>query len=288
MWNGKYIGHGIGLRTKHFSHLLEHGPQGIDWFEVISENFFSQSGRPWAVLEKVRAEVPIVTHGVCLGIGNTDPLNEIHLEQLKQLVDRVEPAWVSDHLCWGGFGGHYAHDLLPLPYTEETIRHVVSRIHYVQEYLGRQMLFENVSSYVSFQESEMPEWEFVVEVARRSGSGILCDVNNIFVSANNHGFDVDDYLNAIPPEMVGQFHVAGHTDYGTHILDTHIGPTPDGVWEVYQKALKRFGPISTLIEWDDEIPAYEVVVKEAHKASQLEKETLGEEARSTTPGASAA
>ena len=158
----------------------------------------------------------------------------------------------------------------------------------MQDYLGRQMLFENVSSYVAFEEDEMPEWEFVAEVAKRSGSGILCDVNNIYVSANNHGFDVDDYLNAMPPEYIGQFHIAGHTDYGTHILDTHIGPTPDGVWDVYKKALKRFGPISALIEWDAEIPEYEVVIEEAHKASQFEKEVLGEKAPSTTPGASAA
>ncbi len=276
MWESNSIGHGIGLRNKHFVHLLEHGPHDVDWFEVISENFFTQSGRPWAVLEKVRAEVPIVTHGVCLGIGNTDPINEEHLKQLKRLVDTIEPAWVSEHFCWGGFGGHYAHDLLPLPYTQETIEHVVSRIHYVQDYLGRAMLFENASSYVAFEESEMPEWEFVVEVAKRSGCGLLVDVNNIYVSAHNHDFEVDDYLNAIPPELVGQFHVAGHTDHGTHLLDTHVGPTPDGVWEVYKKALKRFGPISTLVEWDEDIPAYEVVVEEARKAALFEKEILGD------------
>lgn len=277
MWDGAtFLGHGIGLRTKHYTHLLEHDPDGVDWFEIISENFFPMTGRPWAVLEKMRAEVPVVMHGVSLGIGNTDPLNENYLEKLKALMERIEPQWVSDHICWGGFGGHYAHDLLPLPYTEETINHIVPRIQQVQDFLGRPMLFENVSSYLTFADNEMPEWEFVVEIAKRSGCGILLDVNNIYVSSQNHSFSADAYLEAIPPEIVGQFHVAGHSDYGTHLLDTHIGPTPDEVWDVYRKAVKRFGTVSTLIEWDDEIPAFEVVAEEAAKASSLTKEVLGE------------
>lgn len=274
MWEVKRLGHGIGLRSKHFGYLLEHEPVGVDWFEIISENFFSMAGRPWAVLEKMRQRVPIVMHGVTLGIGNVDPLNLSYLAQLKTLAEHVQPAWISDHLCWGAFGGHYLHDLLPLPYTQETIRHVVPRIQKVQEFLGRPILLENVSSYLTFADNEMPEWEFVTEIARRSGSGILLDVNNIYVSAHNHNFAVDDYLCAIPVDLVGQFHVAGHTDKGTHLLDTHIGPTPEGVWEVYRKAVQRFGSISTLIEWDDEIPDFSVVAEEARNAARIEQEVL--------------
>ncbi len=277
MWDGaRFLGHGIGLRTIHFTHLLEHGPHDVDWFEIISENFFPMAGRPWAVLEKVRAEVPVVMHGVALGIGNTDSFNERYLNKLKMLMERIEPQWVSDHLCWGGFGGHYAHDLLPLPYTEETINHMVPRIQYVQEFLGRPMVFENVSSYLTFSDNEMPEWEFVAEISKRSGCGILLDVNNIYVSSQNHDFSVDNYINAIPVDSVAQFHVAGHTDKGEYLLDTHTGPTPNVVWDVYRKALERFGHVSTLIEWDDEIPAYEVVTEEAAIASSITKEVLGE------------
>jgi len=274
MWDVKPIGHGIGLRKEHFSHLYENPVTGVDWFEVISENYFADGGFPWAVLEKVRAQCPVVMHGVSMAIGNTDPINELHLNHLKKLAERLEPSWISDHICWGGYGGHNSHDLLPLPYTEETLNHIVPRIQYVQEALGRAMIFENVSSYVTFQESEMTEWEFVVELARRSGSGILLDVNNIYVSARNHGFSTQEYLEHIPVELVGQFHVAGHTDYGEYIIDTHIGPTPDAVWDVYREAVKRFGPIPTLIEWDEKIPEYEAVVAESTRARQIQQEVL--------------
>ena len=286
MWNNKNLGHGIGLRTKHYGYLLENDVWGVDWFEVISENFMEPGGRPWAVLEKVRSQVPIVMHGVSLGIGNVDPLNEEYLKKLKKLEQRLEPEWVSDHICWGAFGGHYAHDLLPLPYTEETMQHIVPRIQYVQEFLGRPIVLENASSYVSFVESEMPEWEFVVELAKRTGSGILVDVNNIFVSAYNHKFSVDDYINAIPPEYVAQFHLAGHTDKGTYKLDTHVGPVIDDVWGVYRKALRRFGRVPALVEWDEDVPEYGEVVAESQKAKQIEEElfdgTSGESQASTT------
>lgn len=276
MWNKQDLGHGIGLRKEHFLHLLEHGPSGIDWFEVISENFFEMGGRPWKVLERVRQDVPIVMHGVSMAIGNTDELDWDYLKRLKRLADAVEPAWVSDHICWGGFGGHNAHDLLPLPYTEETVAHLVSRIQQVQDFLKRPMMFENVSSYVTFCQSEMTEWEFVTEVATRSGSGILLDVNNIYVSAYNHGFQIEDYLDGVPAAHIGQFHIAGHTNYGDYIIDTHIGPTIQEVWDVYRKAVERFGRTATLIEWDSELPPYEDVVAESQIAARIEKEVLGE------------
>jgi len=275
MWHRQNIGHGIGLRTKHYGHILEHGlgPRGArpDWFEVISENFFEPGGRPWRVLEKVRSEAPVVMHGVSLAIGNVEPLSESYLKSLESLARRIEPAWVSDHLCWGGHGGHYAHDLLPLPYTQEALAHVAGRVERVQERLQRQILLENVSSYVAFQESEMPEWEFLVEVARRSGCGILLDVNNIYVSARNHGFRAETYLDAIPGELVGQIHLAGHTDKGTHLLDTHVGPVPAPVWALYERAVARLGEVPSLIEWDEDVPEYETVAAECAIAKNLDK-----------------
>ncbi|MCB9641229.1 MAG: DUF692 domain-containing protein [Myxococcales bacterium] len=266
-----YLGHGIGLRTKHFEHLLEHPPHGVDWFEIISENFFDPGGRPWIVLDRVRETCPIVMHGVSLGIGNTDPLDPNHLQSLKTLKERIQPAWISDHLCWGAFGGHNSHDLLPLPYTEEAIRHIVPRIAQVQDFLGTQLLLENVSSYVTFQESEMEEWDFLREIAERADCKILLDVNNIYVSAFNHGFKVEQYLNAIPVGRVGQFHLAGHTNHGDYILDTHIGPVIEDVWDVYRKALDRFGPISALVEWDEAIPPFEEVVEEVTRSKAIEE-----------------
>lgn len=274
MWDGQSLGHGIGLRVAHFDYLLEHGPHDVDWFEVISENFVEMAGRPWAVLQKVRAEVPIVMHGVSMAIGNTDPLDMDYLHKLKALKEAIDPAWISDHICWGGFGGHNAHDLLPLPYTEETLAHLVPRIQKVQEFLGREMTFENVSSYITFQENEMEEWEFVTALAKRTGCKLLVDVNNIFVSGYNHQFDPQTFINAIDPSYVRQFHVAGHTDKDGYKLDTHLGPTPPGVWEVYRMAVRRFGRVSTLIEWDEDVPAYDVVVAESQLARQIEKEIL--------------
>ncbi|MEO6575024.1 MAG: DUF692 domain-containing protein [Polyangiaceae bacterium] len=274
MWNERLLGHGVGLRSKHFGHLLEHGVSGVAWFEIISENFFEPGGRPWVALDKVRAEVPVVMHGVSLGIGNVDPISNEYLERLIALAARIEPAWISDHLCWGANGGRHSHDLLPLPYTEEALDHIVERVNIVQDRLKRPLMLENVSSYVSFRSSTMPEWEFVNEVARRTDSGILLDVNNIYVSSKNHGFSAETYLDAIDADRVGQFHLAGHTVYDTHILDSHIGPVPSPVWELYRRAVKRFGRVSTLIEWDEEIPDYETLVGESRQAIALEKEAL--------------
>jgi uncharacterized protein (UPF0276 family) len=275
MWTRRNLGHGIGLRVPHFAHILEHGVSGVDWFEIISENFFEPGGRPWAVLEKVRAEVPVVMHGVSMGIGSADPVPDDYLDQLAATARRAEPAWISDHLCWGGLGGHYAHDLLPLPYTEEALAHVVRQVDRVQERLGRPIMLENVSSYVEFTASEMPEWEFLAEVARRTDCGILLDVNNIVVSARNHGFDPRAYLAGVPAEHVGQLHLAGHTDHGTYVVDTHVGPVPDPVWALYRDVVGHVGPVATLVEWDEGTPDYAIVVAEAHKAAALEREVSG-------------
>ncbi len=273
-FNRAYLGHGVGLRQKHFARWLSEKP-AVDWVEVISENFFARGGRPLAVLEKVRADFPVVMHGVSLSIGTTDPLNAGYLADLKQLATRLQPAWISDHLCWGSHGSRYGHDLWPLPYTEEALNHVVDRVRAVQDILRRQILLENVSSYISFKESTMTEWEFLGEVARRADCGILLDINNIFVSAHNHGFDPYEYLNAIPIDRVGQFHLAGHSDKGTHLLDTHDAPVPDAVWELFRSAMRRFGRVSTLVEWDDRIPELDELLAESRKAASLEREQLG-------------
>lgn len=276
MWKRQDLGQGVGLRTPHYPHLLENDPAEVGWFEVISENFIEPGGRPWAVLEKMRAEVPIVCHGVSLGIGGTDPLNEEYLARIETLIERAEPAWVSDHLCWGGYEGKYAHDLLPLPYNEETLRHVCERVEQIQERLGRQFMLENVSSYLTYETSDMPEWEFLAEIARRTDCGILLDVNNIYVSSVNHDFSPELYIDSIPPEQVGQFHLAGHTPKDGWILDSHIGPVPDPVWQLYERAVRRFGKVPALIEWDDEIPTWEELVAESQRAAEIEAEILGE------------
>lgn len=270
-----FLGHGIGLRPAHYARVLE-GARA-DWFEVISENFMIPGGRPLAILEQVRADTPIVLHGVSLSIGSTDPLNETYLDELAALAARVEPAWVSDHLCWGSVGRHYAHDLLPLPYTEEALGQVVRRVERVQERLGRRILLENVSSYVAFAHSAMPEWEFLATVAERADCGILLDVNNVYVSSVNHGFDASAYLAGVPVGRVGQIHLAGHSDHGTHLLDTHDAPVRDEVWDLYRAAVRRFGRVSTLVEWDDHLPPVEDVLAEAERARAAEAEVLTEE-----------
>ncbi len=268
-----YLGHGVGLRTKHYPRVLE-GTAHIDWFEVISENFMIEGGRPLAVLERARAMAPIVLHGVSLSLGSTDPLNERYLRELRALADRVEPAWVSDHLCWGSVGGHYAHDLLPLPYTDEALAHVVERVRRVQDRLRRQILIENVSSYLTFRHSVMPEWQFLSEIADRADCGILLDLNNVYVSSVNHGFDAAAYVMEMPVDRIGQIHLAGHSDKGTHLLDTHDGHVVPAVWDLYRLVRRRFGPVSTLVEWDDRIPEWEVLRAEAECARAVETEVI--------------
>jgi len=263
-----FLGFGIGLRTTHYSDVLETSP-AVDWFEVISENFMVPGGRPLHVLEQVRARYPIVLHGVSLSIGSADSLNATYLRQLRALAQRCEPAWISDHLCWTGVGGHNLHDLLPLPYTEEAIAHVVERVQRVQDTLGRRILLENVSTYLEYAHSAMPEWEFLTAVAERADCGLLLDINNIYVSAFNHGFSAEEYLRAVPVARVHQFHLAGHSDRGTFLHDTHDHPVAAAVWELYAAALRRFGHVSTLIEWDDLIPPFADLQAEAARARHV-------------------
>ncbi|HEY7723903.1 MAG TPA: DUF692 domain-containing protein [Anaeromyxobacteraceae bacterium] len=272
------LGHGIGLRTKHFARFAAERPP-VDWVEAITENFMAPGGRPVAVLEKVRAEVPVVLHGVSLAIGSVDPLSERYLAELAAVVKRVEPALVSDHLCWGTHRGQYLHDLLPLPYTEEALAHVAGRVGRVQERIGRRILLENPSSYVAFKDSTMAEWEFLAELTRRSGCGILLDVNNVYVSAHNFGFDPLDYLRGVPADRVGYLHLAGHSDKGKYLLDSHDQAVPAPVWALYREALRRFGRVPTLVEWDDAIPPLEEVVAQSRRAAAIEAEELGPPAR---------
>ena len=275
------LGCGIGLRREHYGYVLENWP-ALDWFEIISENFMVPGGRPLYVLDRMRERYRVVMHGVSLSIGSTDPLNVDYLHELKKLAERVRPEWVSDHLCWTGVGGKNAHDLLPLPYTEETIEHVASRVRAVQDFLDRPIVLENVSSYLTYRESDLTEWDCLVEIARRAGCFILLDVNNVYVSSFNHRFDPLEYLRAIPVDRVVQFHLAGHTDKGTHLLDTHDHPIIDPVWRLYAEAVRRFGPLSTLIERDDRIPEFSEVAAEAEEARRIQSEIHAE--TRTDPG----
>ena len=261
----RHLGHGVGLRREHFQHVIAARPK-VDWFEVISENFMVPGGNPRRVLAAVREHYPVVLHGVSLSIGTSDPLDETYLAELAALARDVEPAWVSDHLCWGTAGGVNAHDLLPLPYTEEALAHVVERVRTVQDFLGRRILLENVSSYVSFRDSHLTEWEFLREVAERADCLILLDVNNIYVSAVNHEFEPLTYLGAIPAERVQQIHLAGHEDHGDYLVDTHDHPVPDPVWQLYAQAVRGIGPVSTMIERDDHIPPLEELCAELEQA----------------------
>jgi uncharacterized protein len=268
-----YLGHGIGLRPPHYAEVLETRP-AIDWFEVITENFMVAGGNPRQVLRRVRERYPIVLHGVSLSVGSVDPLDESYLTELGALAAETEPAWISDHLCWSSFGGHTGHDLWPLPFTEEALAHVVRRVETVQERLRRRILIENVSSYLEFAHSTLPEWEFLSEVARRADCGLLLDVNNVFVSARNHGFEAARFLAGLPVDRVKQMHLAGHRDEGTHLLDTHDHPVCDGVWALYRAAVERFGAVSTIIERDDDIPPLSEVIAESRQAAAIEAEVV--------------
>jgi uncharacterized protein len=259
------LGFGVGLRRPHFAEVLESRPQ-MDWFEAISENFMGAGGRPLEVLDGVRVHYPLVMHGVSLSIGSTDPLNRTYLEDLRTLARRLEPAWISDHLCWTGVGGRNLHDLLPLPFTEEAVQHTARRIREVQDFLGRRLLIENVSSYLTYADSRLTEWEFLTAVAELADCAILLDLNNIFVNAFNHRFDPHRYIDAVPPERVVQFHLAGHADHGSYLLDTHDHPICPAVWELYEYAVRRLGAVSTLIEWDDNIPDFMVLAASAAEA----------------------
>ena len=263
-----HLGFGIGLRTPHFSHILEHTP-AVDWFEIISENFMDSQGRPRHVLRQVAERYPIVMHGVSLSIGSADPLNWDYLAKLKRLATETKAAWVSDHLCWTGLGGHNSHDLLPLPLNEETLAYVADRVRHVQEFLERPLVLENPSTYLAFRASTLSEWEFLTRLTQETSCGLLLDVNNIYVSCRNHDWDPLEYLHGVPHDRVVQFHLAGHTDYGTHCIDSHDGYVVDAVWELYREAIRLARRASTLIEWDAKIPSFDEVHAEALKAKAM-------------------
>jgi len=264
----KSLGFGLGLRPVHYPEILRERPR-VDWFEIITENYLVPGGAPLHHLERIRADFPIAMHGVSLSIGGTAPLNTDYLHQVKQLAARFQPAWISDHLCWTGIDGRNLHDLMPLPYTEEAVRHVAGRVRQVQDFLGAQILLENVSSYVSYATSEMPEWEFLARIAEQSDCLILLDVNNIYVSSVNHEFDPHAYLRGVPIERVRQFHLAGHQNHGTHIIDTHDAAVAEAVWALFRSAVERFGPVATMIERDDHIPPLSELVTELGMAREV-------------------
>ena len=259
------LGIGLGLRTKHYSTILEEKP-AVDWFEILSENYLQTDGRPLDFLDQISDRYPVVMHGVSLSIGSTDPLDRQYLTELRALRDRTKARWVSDHLCWTGVSGKNTHDLLPLPYTEEALAHVVARTRAVQDFLGAPLALENPSSYVEFAGDSMREWEFLGRLAEEADCALLLDVNNVYVSSRNHGFDPLTYLAAIPFDRVVQFHVAGHTDHGTHIIDSHIGPVIDPVWQLLANAHQRSSGVPVLLEWDAEIPSFAETHAEALRA----------------------
>lgn len=271
------LGCGIGLRAEHYADVLD-GRRRVDWFEAITENYMDTGGRPLHVLEAVRRDYPISLHGVALSIGSADRLDRRYLRNLKSLIERIEPALVTDHLCWTGVDGRAIYDLLPLPYTQEALAHVVKRVRQVQDFLGRRIALENPSTYLQFRHTDMTEWEFLGAVAEEADCGILLDVNNVYVSAYNHGWDPVSYLDAIPPARVAQFHLAGFTEMGTYLFDTHSAPVHEDVWHLYAYAVGRFGRVSTLVEWDADIPAFDRVCAEAKTARRI-METVHEKRR---------
>ena len=271
--NASVQGFGLGLRTEHYRDFVD-APQAVDWLEIISENYLVDGGKPLHFLDRIRRDYPMVMHGVSLSIGGNDPLDWTYLRQIKGLVDRVEPAWISDHLCWTGHDQLNLHDLLPLPYTEAALRHLTPRVAQVQDFLGRPLLLENVSSYVSFRASEMSEWDFINELVTRSGCELLLDVNNVYVSSVNHGFDPRQFIDAMPIAAVRQIHLAGHEDHGDYIIDTHDHPVCDAVWDLYAHAVTRFGAVPTMIERDDHIPALPELIAELDAARQVAERAL--------------
>jgi uncharacterized protein (UPF0276 family) len=265
------LGVGVGLRIPHYAYVFEHAPP-VDWFEIISENFMVQGGRPLANLDRVLERYPVVMHGVSLSIGSHAPLDMDYLADVRALLRRVRSPWVSDHLCWTGVPGASLHDLLPLPYTPAVARHVAERARVVQDFLETRLVLENVSSYLTYTSSVMTEWEFVTEVVERADVGLLLDVNNVYVSSFNHGFDPRAYVDGVPHRRVVQVHLAGHTNRGKYILDTHSDHVIDPVWDLYRRACEHAGDVSTLVEWDDDIPDFPVLLAEADKARAIRDE----------------
>jgi uncharacterized protein len=270
-WGYPDLGFGIGLRSVHFEHILKNNPT-IDWFEVLSENYLDTGGRPLHILDQVAERYPVVLHGVSLNVGSTDPLDFEFLKKLKALGKRVNARWVSDHLCWTGVTGKNTHDLLPMPYTDQALRHTIQRVREIQDFLERPIALENASTYLEFSASKWPESEFISALAEEADCGILLDVNNVYVSSFNHGFDPKKYIDRIPKDRLVQMHLAGHTNKGTHILDTHSDYVIDNVWDLYRYAHRQLGGASTLLEWDANIPAFDVVHGEALKARRFREE----------------
>jgi len=270
-WGYPDLGFGIGLRSVHFEHILNNNP-AIDWFEVLSENYLDTGGRPLHILDQVAERYPVVLHGVSLNVGSTDPIDFEFLKKLKALGKRVNARWVSDHLCWTGVTGKNTHDLLPMPYTDQALRHTIQRVRDIQDFLERPIALENASTYLEFSASKWPESEFISALAEEADCGILLDVNNVYVSSFNHGFDPKKYIDRIPKDRLVQMHLAGHTNKGTHILDTHSDYVIDTVWDLYRYAHRHLGGASTLLEWDANIPAFDVVHGEALKARQFREQ----------------
>jgi len=267
------LGFGLGLRPDYYEDILQTKPP-LDWFEITSENYMIPGGKPLYYLDKIRQDYPIVMHGVSMSLGSTDPLDMDYLKQLKTLAERVEPAWISDHLCWTGINHNNLHDLLPLPYTQEAIEHVASQIQRVQEYLGRRIAIENVSSYLTYTRSDMSEWEFINAIVARADCYLLLDVNNIYVSSFNHHFQAMDYIKAMPGDRIVQIHLAGHSNYGDYIIDTHDAPVIQAVWDLYAETIKRFGMISTMIERDDHMPPLSDLLDEIAIARRLAEQAI--------------
>jgi uncharacterized protein len=266
------LGHGIGLRPAHYARLLSAGASGVEWFEAISENFFELGGRPFAVLERVRRDVPVVLHGVGMGIGSSEPPSPVYLSKLRRLMERIEPAWVSDHVCWGSADGHFSHDLLPVPYTEEMLELLTGRLLRVQDTLDCPLVLENITSYLRFAGDTIPEWEFLNELTARTGAKLLLDLNNVYVNSQNLGFDPRTFIRGVRVGSVQQFHLAGHTVQPDFILDSHVGPVPDAVWELYRLAVRCLGCLPSLVEWDERVPELEAVRLESLVARRISAE----------------
>lgn len=271
-----FLGFGLGLRPDYYEEILTQKP-AVDWFEILTENYLIPGGKPLYYLDKIRADYPVVMHGVSLSLGSSDPLDWDYLQQLKGLITRVEPEWVSDHLCWTGVSGLNAHDLLPIPYTQEAVQHIVSRIQQIQDFLGRPILIENVSSYLMFKQSEMTEWEFILQILNQSGCYLLLDVNNVYVSSINHQFNPLEYIQALSAERVAQIHLAGHSNQGDYIIDTHDAPVIQPVWDLYAATINHLGKVSTMIERDDNMPPFTELLAEMNQARRISEAVLCEE-----------
>jgi len=268
---GPVRGVGIGLRSPHHEYILEHRPP-VPWLEVLTDNYLVDGGPRLRLLEAIAERYPVTLHGVGMGLGDTDPLDLDYLRRLHALAERIGPAWISDHLCWCAQGGRHSHELLPLPYTQEAVAHVADRIRQVQDFLGQRLVVENVSSYVEYQSSQMSEWAFLSAVAEAADCEILLDINNIYVSAANHGFSAQVYLEGVPHERVREMHLAGYEDHGTHLLDSHSQPVHGPVWDLYARAAAYLPHVPTLIEWDNDIPAFARLMAEADKARQVQRD----------------